>query len=362
MADLPQFQSGRPLEDELTSSRMNALVSAINSNELQQGTGIRITKGNGCQTVSAIRPRTALDIRPFTPYLQQEEDLTYKVRLSKGFLIETNISDYESFIYHEPDGIETDGVPVLHDIELGQAAYLEAEVDIYGKISGTPLIVIAEDDAISEHYFPQVGEYSGQGGTVRYKLFVLDATEGRPVKFFSGQNVLHYAERVTMINLGDATSGATEYNVLKDYDSASDTINFRNIEQRDDDGETIIAEDGVDSIPFKRIGDRVTSPVQIQVTTVGDKVQIEGNGVDGDNDSVTVVDGLVSAVKAQNAGIWGNILFTYYDDAGGGTGNCDLTMYFENGRLISVDGTNVTGTGTEIDQIDATFTSRDTDT
>jgi len=305
---------------------------------------------------------------PFHPILKMENGVI-SVSVKEGYVIERLVADVTGglqIVYHIPDNIidpVTDEV-VWQEMTEDQALYVKFSTDSKGVITGTPSVELDIKEFDQVHFKPEVGDFSGEAGTHAYKICEFVLTDyGMPdlTTYQSGNHVEHYAERVTMINLSDATSGATEYNVLKDYDSASDTINFRNIEQRDDDGETIIAEDGDDSIPFKRIGDRVTS-VQINVTTVGDKVQIEGNGVDGDNDSVTVVDGLVSAVKAQNAGIWGNILFTYYDDAGGGAGNCDLTMYFENGRLISVDGTNVTGTGTEIDQIDATFTSRDTDT
>jgi hypothetical protein len=362
MAELPKFQAGRPLEDELTSGRMNQIVSAINANELQQGTGIRITRGDGGTTISAVPQRTALDIRPFTAYISQDAESNYKGRVSKGFLIETKLDALESFVYHEPDGIELDGVPVLHDLTLGQGLFLEASVGIDGKITGTPSIVVGDDSTESIHYFPIVGDYAGAVGTVRYKLFILETATGRAKKYFSGQNVLHYAERVTMKNLGDATTSATEYNVLKDYDPTSDEVNFRNIEQRDGTGETIIATDGADSIPIKRVAQRATSP-QVTVSTVDDDIVVEGNGVDGDNGAVTVVDGLVTVVKALLAGKWATITWTFLDETGGSDSN-ELVATIEDGSLVNLTATSgfISGAGTEADPWIAQFTAKDTDT
>jgi len=240
--------------------------------------------------------------QPFFPDVRIKDGTDpreYEISISKGYVVEHVIAGTESLTYHEPTGVTFDGVPTRQEIADTECLYVVCEVADDGTITGTPTIEVDVDNVTNEHYRPEVGESSGAAGTYKYKVCKMTVEDGLPrlELFYCGQNIQHYAERVTMLNIGDATVDATEYNVLKEYDPATDEIKFRNIEQRDDDGETIIAIDGVDSIPFKRIGDRVSN-VQVNVSTVGDKVQIEGNNVDGENDAVTVVDGLVTAVKS----------------------------------------------------------------
>jgi hypothetical protein len=294
MAELPKFQSGQPLEDQITADRMNAIVSAVNANNLNQGTGIRITRNNSGTTISTVKSRSALDIRPFTPTLSKEDNGDYKVRITKGFIVEIQLSATESLVYHEPSDIYESDAFVYQDITLGQAGYIEAEVGLNGKITGTPIFLIDNDDAESIHYFPVIGDYIGLAGTVRYKLFVLNSTTGTIEKVLSGQNLLHYAERFTMANL---TSGSgTTYKVLKDYDPSTDTVNFRTLSQLGGSSEPLIVAGATDSIEFKGIKQRDTDP-QVMVSTDGDDILVQGNGVDGDNGAVTVVDGLVTVIK-----------------------------------------------------------------
>ena len=323
MAELPKFQSGQPLEDQITASRMNAIVDAVNANNLNQGTGIRITRNNSGTTISSVKNRESLDIRPFTPTLIQESDGTYKVKITKGFIAETSLSATESLIYHEPSDIMTGDQYVYKTITLGQAGYVTAEVGIDGRITGTTLFEVDDDAIDSVHYFPAIGDYEGSVGAVKYKLFILDSATGTIQKVLSGQNLLHYAERFTMTNL-ESGSG-TIYKVLKDYDDATDTVNFRTLSQLGSVSEPIIVDGVTDSIEFKGIKQRDTDP-QVMVSTDGDDILVEGNGVDGDNASVTVSDGLVTVVKSMPSGIDYELTFS----AGSGD---DLVLTWTNGIL-----------------------------
>lgn len=347
MAELPRFQSGQPLEDQVTADRMNAIVGAVNANNLNQGTGIRITRNNSGTTISTVKNRTALDIRHFMPTLVRQEDDTYKVRISKGFLAEIQLSDTDSIIYHEPSDIMDGDQFVYHVIELGQAGYISAEVGIDGRITGTVLFEIDDDNIDSVHYFPAIGDYAGATGAVKYKLFILDATTGTIQKVLAGQNLLHYAERFAMTNL-ESGSG-TIYKVLKDYDPATDTVNFRTLSQLGSSSEPIIVAGTTDSIEFKGVKQRDTDP-QVMVSTDGDDILIEGNGVDGDNGAVTVVDGLVTVVKTLGSGIWGTFTWT------GGVGDSEMFLTFENGMLVDAGGGNIIdGDGTEADPYNNVF-------
>ena len=340
MAELPKFQSGQPLEDQITADRMNAIVSAVNANNLNQGTGIRITRNNSGTTISTVKSRSALDIRPFTPTLSQEDNGDYKVRITKGFIVEIQLSATESLVYHEPSDIYESDAFVYQTITLGQAGYIEAEVGLNGKITGTPIFLIDNDDAESIHYFPVIGDYIGLAGTVRYKLFVLNSTTGTIEKVLSGQNLLHYAERFTMANL---TSGSgTTYKVLKDYDPSTDTVNFRTLSQLGGSGgQPLIKAGSTDSIEFRRIKEKATGS-QVKVSADGDDILVRGNNVDGDNGAVTVVDGLVTVIKTLGSGIWGTFTWT------GGVGDSQMMLRFENGMLVESSGGNSsTGSGTQ---------------
>ena len=339
MAELPKFQSGQPLEDQITADRMNAIVSAVNANNLSQGTGIRITRNNSGTTISTVKSRSALDIRPFTPTLSQEDNGDYKVRITKGFIVEIQLSSTESLVYHEPSDIYESDAFVYQTITLGQAGYIEAEVGLDGKITGTPIFLIDNDDAESIHYFPVVGDYIGLAGTVRYKLFVLNSTTGIIEKVLSGQNLLHYAERFTMSNL---TSGSgTIYKVLKDYTPSTDTVNFRTLSQLSGSGEPLIKAGSTNSIEFRRVKERASNP-QVKVSADGDDILVRGNNIDGDNGAVTVVDGLVTVIKTLGSGLWGTFTWT------GGVGDSQMMLRFENGMLVEASGGNSSsGAGTQ---------------
>jgi hypothetical protein len=326
MPELPRFQSGQPLEDQVTADRMNAIVDNTNANTLQQGVGIRISRTGSNTTIAAVKNRLPVDTRPFMPTLVKQEDDTYKVRITRGFLAETQLSATASIIYHEPSDIYESDAYVYQTITLGQAGYIQADVGIDGRITGTTAFVIDNDNEASVHYFPAIGDYAGAVGSVYYKLFTLNATTGVIEKVLSGQDLLHYAERFAMTNL---TSGSgTIYKVLKDYNPATDTVNFRTLSQLGGSGgQPIIKAGTTDSIEFRRIKEK-SSDAQVKVSADGDDILVRGNGIGGDNAAVTVVDGLVTVLKSIPTGIDYELTFS----AGSGE---DLIMTWTDGILTS---------------------------
>jgi hypothetical protein len=330
----------------LSEVKQGDRVRAANIKRLDDAVRRLTRTGQGERNGAFIIPH-----QPFFPDVRIKDGSDpkeYEISISKGYVVEHVIAGTESLTYHEPTGVTVDGVPTWLTIEDDECLYVVCEVADDGTITGTPTIEVDVDNVTNEHYRPEVGESSGAAGTYKYKVCKMTVEDGLPrlELFYCGQNIQHYAERVTMLNQGDATTGATAYNVLKDYDSATDTVNFRNVEQRDGDGETIIATDGTDSIPIKRVAQRATDP-QVSVSTVVDDIVIEGNGVDGDNDAVTVVDGLVSVVKAfaGGSGVWGDFTFNNIG------GSQSVTFTYENGLVTAINGTGIslTGSGTEAD-------------
>jgi hypothetical protein len=278
---IKKFEAGKPLESQLTATRLNELVDAINSATLKEGTGIRLTRNDAGTTVSAIKKREALDIRPFTPYLKEIDGGLYQISFAIGYVIECVLSQTNSIIELEVEGIiDSDGLPIWHDISQGQCAYVQAQVGSDGKITGKPKIVISEPSkAESSHYFPEVGDYTGADGSPMYKLCEFRLDDSRIKNFQAGQNILHFDERVTMRNL---TSGSGVIrNVLKSYLPESDTVDFRTLSQLGGDGEPVMADGDGDTIEFRRVKDLGSHDAQVTVEGAGDAILVRGNSIDG---------------------------------------------------------------------------------
>ena len=51
------FEAGKPLLDQITATKLNALVAAINENEVQTGVGVLVTRGPGGTTLTVRQQR-----------------------------------------------------------------------------------------------------------------------------------------------------------------------------------------------------------------------------------------------------------------------------------------------------------------
>ena len=137
-----------------------------------------------------------------------------------------------------------------------------------------------------------------------------------------------------------------------------DKHEFRSLEQLEGDGEPIIkeldpgdpggdppvpAEEEGDTIPFRRIAQRATSP-QVQVKDGGDVIRVEGNEYDqsfgGLVKALSVTDGLVTAFSdAGGANLNLTINAIDYDESGAIFGSPYLlhVLYFRDGLYIGND-------------------------
>jgi hypothetical protein len=205
---------------------------------------------------------------------------TYKIALSKGYVIERRIPDGQALIYHFPtELVDDDDNPIYHEITDGQAIYIKVLVKKDGTIEEEPSVLVAEDELAGVHYKPKIFDFDGADGEHNYKIAVFEIVDSKPrLKLYgAGDNIDHYDERVTMENLeavGDC------YEVGKTYNEAADKVEFRKLRQLPGEGSTIIKDQNEETINFRRIKGRV-SPTQIEVTTEGDAIKIEGNGVQG---------------------------------------------------------------------------------
>jgi len=254
----------------------------------------------------------------FQPIVRNSEnsETLFEVHVWEGLVIErivSKLSDGLQIKMHEVKNSfdEELGELVWLGINPDQAAYVKFETDLYGKITSEPEIVVDTKDVSQLHYYPLVGDYAGQNGLCYYKICELEVTdknEAKLIYFHMGDHITHYAERVTMRNLSDESSGEV-YNVLKTYIPEEDTVDFRSLKQLDGDGVPIISDDGENSIPFRRIKGLGSPDGQVQVTEDGGAILVRGNGIDGTltwldcDDAPTLLlewkDGLIITAGAQ---------------------------------------------------------------
>ena len=327
--------------DEISARLFNQLITAMK--RLSDRTPVESTNGKGSKGSSA----------PFMPILKAEKGesgFTYKIALSKGYVIERRIPDGQALIYHFPtELVDEDDNPIYHEITDGQAIYVQVQVQDDGTIEEEPVVLVAEDELEGEHFRPEVFDFGGNAGTHNYKIAVFEIVDSKPkLKLYgAGDNVDHYDERVGMINIRVEAPDADIYNVGKTYEAGDDKIHFRTLQQLDDDGEPIIKakEVGVpelDSIQFRRIKDK-GSDAEIHVRDSGDAIMIEGNGVnesiaDAHKITITVVDGLVTDLtKIDDEGWYGTILHQFFAVVTDSTPYTQLKLTFDAGILTKVE-------------------------
>lgn len=222
---------------------------------------------------------------PFWAFLNIKSGGLFEVSFANGYVIERLVKTQtgtNQIKFHEPSNILTSGDPTLFPITVNQAAYVEFNVSSSGEVTGTPTIVIDDDDIAVTRYYPPVGEYGGQSGKFSYKLCSLidDAGTAKLKLFLSGDNVTHIIERFSMLSLQNVTGEF--YDVLKTYDPNSDEVKFRSLEQLGDSGVAIISStaSGGNTVAFRRVKERASSP-QIRVSENSDAILVEGNGKNG---------------------------------------------------------------------------------
>lgn len=87
--DLPFFRPGAKFREELTAERLNKMVAAIRSLEIQPGTNVRVSRTPGGTTLKASIPKqrggSAAQSCPFDVSLQAD-GANYKIKVEPGTL------------------------------------------------------------------------------------------------------------------------------------------------------------------------------------------------------------------------------------------------------------------------------------
>lgn len=102
--DLPYFRTGAKFREELTAERLNKMVAAIRSLEIQPGTNVHVTRTPGGTSLRAktFTQRSSGASSPACPFdvSLQLDDSTYKVKVRPGTLNGIYATNYvESLIF-----------------------------------------------------------------------------------------------------------------------------------------------------------------------------------------------------------------------------------------------------------------------
>ena len=133
-----------------------------------------------------------------------EADPTYYAVVNEGTLVEISTKGASGpvMIYHKPANNERDaeGMMPHFTITPGQAVYLKYQTDAVGQVktaSGSaPEIVVDADNKAGVHYYPTIGTYAGQEGTVWRKLATFSIDDGieKVTHVESGHHLEHWRE------------------------------------------------------------------------------------------------------------------------------------------------------------------------
>ena len=339
--------------DDITAKWANGIRKALQQLRDRKPVGY---KANG---------KSSMSKSPFNPSLKKEQveggGFAYTISVTDGYVIERKISGESAIIYHTPTGIKDGaGDPVWHEITDGECLYVKLQVDNKGTITGDPTVEVAEDELAGEHSRPEIFDFDGNEGEHNYKICKFEIVDDKPkLKLFSaGDNIDHFSERVGMKNLeGD---GGTSYQIGKDYDDSEDSVSLRSLLQLTGTGMPIIrpyGEGGAgNTVDFRLIKNRDPSAslapqIFVEAEPEDSAILIRGNGIEGENPYMVVVDGLVTEVKSEGSTPDGiDFVLTFFT----GDASDTLALTWEKGALVSAkyNGVDASSGGVAAEAID----------
>lgn len=132
-------------------------------------------------TTRGIKRRPTVAYPPFYPSVIKDGS-TYKVSLSKGYVIERRIPDGNALIYHLPTGlVDGSDKPVEYAMSSGDCLYVNVPVKADGTIEeSTASVVKGADNLAGAHYRPKVFDFSATAGEHKYKICKFELSSGVP--------------------------------------------------------------------------------------------------------------------------------------------------------------------------------------
>lgn len=246
-----------PKEGRSLAADFRDMVNFLRASRIIKVIGGKLRETPNGTTIEIDQPRLApaalfapnpwdTNLIKITPEIGAE---TYQVTVEDGLVIDHVPGDTDALVYHEASNILVsaededlgadppiaEGDRTLFDIAVGEAIYVKVNVlpsGAVGESSDPPEpfveIVVDEDGLDSAHYVPPCADDAdGLAGYYYYKLALLEEISGEVVltKYRAGSHIEHFCELPLMDNVG-----AGNGKVLKDYDQASNTYRFRNLD------------------------------------------------------------------------------------------------------------------------------------
>lgn len=291
---------------------------------------------------------------------------------SGGEVIEDHMPVYDDDIPLNDE--EAEGMIIS---ESSNVVYLEVKTDAKNKITEEPRVKVGPFPLEgSEHYQPNP---AAEDGTYKLALAICHFEEDN----VRVEQVQLGGPIVIAPNLTEIENVGGEREIYKTFRTSDSVHELRSLEQLTSRGEPIIkpldpgdaeadppvppGEEG-DTIPFKTIAERVTSP-QIRVSTAEDDevILVQGNGYSNSGSgiskfSISINDGLVTSFLDEDGGgggWYGSVEFKHTPAVGSPS---IVNLNFVNGILTGVDKDGASIPGTAGSNGNVSFESADTDT
>lgn len=291
--DLESIFQGPP-----TPYKWNLLGQYLKGRKIYAGQGIDVTDSSGSGYIISAKSKREIRQSQAPPFsvislrkIPESDPVEYALTLQEGWVIERDtVVGNDAVLFHEvsvgADPMSSRPRPEVM-VESGDFVSVHFDTDTEGHVTGTPIIDVGiEKD--SDHHQPPSGEGTGAYGSYYVKLLKFDITDGAPVITVYQQSDVEHSRLWTGQNIGGARY------IHKQWDGATDTYDFRTLEQFvptggtvPDYGKVIVDPVGAefdavnDSIKFSCISEKYEDP-QVNVDDDGaGTITIKGNNKSG---------------------------------------------------------------------------------
>lgn len=189
MNTAPLFDSNGSAKVQLGAVSLNKIVIGGQRTQLLPSHGARVSTTPGGTAISIPKRRTATPVLPpFHLTLTPKGDDTFQVEVNRGHVVARIPTADDALAYYMPDNLMDGDSPKKFDISSGQAIYCTVKILATGDVD-TVTLDVGGDNQESTHYSPEVAETSGEAGTLKYKLGVLNSGTRKMDEVCAGSNI-----------------------------------------------------------------------------------------------------------------------------------------------------------------------------
>ena len=291
--DLESIFQGPP-----TPYKWNLLGQYLKGRKIYAGKGIDVTDSSGSGYIISAKNKREIRQSQAPPFsvislrkIPGSDPVEYALTLQEGWVIERDtVVGNDAVLFHEvnvgPDPMSSRPRPEVM-VEAGDFVSVHFDTDTEGHVTGTPIIDVGTDKD-SNHHQPPSGAGAGAVGSYYVKLLKFDITDGGPVITVYQQSDVEHSRLWTGQNIGGARY------IHKEWDGATDTYDFRTLEQFVPTGAGTIPpygkvivdpvgdefDDVNDSIKFSVISEHEEGEIEVNDDGAG-TIKIRGNNKSG---------------------------------------------------------------------------------